>query len=155
MVLMTTSDLQLERIARGKVRDVYAVDGDRLLLHGSTGAGALRHAAAGAKVAVSAYLLDALVIAEAHPRAADISFGLALRAYRFDYLSEPKKPFGPVEMMVASPETVAAEAAPHAALAEGVFFTRDLVTEPANILYPQTFADRCHELSDHGVEVFS
>jgi nitroimidazol reductase NimA-like FMN-containing flavoprotein (pyridoxamine 5'-phosphate oxidase superfamily) len=40
-------------------------DGDRLLLHGTTGAGALRHAAAGAKVAVSAYLLDALVIAEA------------------------------------------------------------------------------------------
>ncbi|AQA06378.1 pyridoxamine 5'-phosphate oxidase [Mycobacterium sp. MS1601] len=39
-------------------------DGDRLLLHGSTGAGALRHLAAGAKVAVSAFLLDGLVIAE-------------------------------------------------------------------------------------------
>lgn len=38
--------------------------GDRLLLHGSTGAGALRHAATGAKVAVSAFLLDGLVIAE-------------------------------------------------------------------------------------------
>ena len=38
-------------------------DGDRLLLHGSTGAGAFRHVAAGAKVAVSAYLLDGLVIA--------------------------------------------------------------------------------------------
>jgi phosphoribosylaminoimidazole-succinocarboxamide synthase len=32
MVLMTTSDLPLQRIARGKVRDVYAVDSDRLLL---------------------------------------------------------------------------------------------------------------------------
>ena len=32
MMLMTTSDLPLERIARGKVRDVYAVDADRLLL---------------------------------------------------------------------------------------------------------------------------
>jgi len=39
-------------------------DGDRLLLHGSTGAGALRHAATGAKVAVSGFLLDGLVIAE-------------------------------------------------------------------------------------------
>ena len=29
---MTTSDLPLKRIARGKVRDVYEVDGDRLLL---------------------------------------------------------------------------------------------------------------------------
>ena len=32
MVLMTTSDLPLKRIARGKVRDVYEVDGERLLL---------------------------------------------------------------------------------------------------------------------------
>jgi phosphoribosylaminoimidazole-succinocarboxamide synthase len=32
MVAMTTSDLPLERIARGKVRDVYAVDAERLLL---------------------------------------------------------------------------------------------------------------------------
>ena len=32
MVLMTTSDLPLRRIARGKVRDVYEVDADRLLL---------------------------------------------------------------------------------------------------------------------------
>jgi phosphoribosylaminoimidazole-succinocarboxamide synthase len=32
MVLMTASDLPLRRIARGKVRDVYEVDADRLLL---------------------------------------------------------------------------------------------------------------------------
>ncbi len=32
MMLMTTSDLPLKLIARGKVRDVYEVEGDRLLL---------------------------------------------------------------------------------------------------------------------------
>jgi phosphoribosylaminoimidazole-succinocarboxamide synthase len=32
MLLMTTSDLPLKRIARGKVRDIYEVDDDRLLL---------------------------------------------------------------------------------------------------------------------------
>jgi phosphoribosylaminoimidazole-succinocarboxamide synthase len=32
MLLMTTSDLPLKLIARGKVRDVYEVEGDRLLL---------------------------------------------------------------------------------------------------------------------------
>jgi phosphoribosylaminoimidazole-succinocarboxamide synthase len=32
MVLMSASDLPLKRIARGKVRDVYEVDGERLLL---------------------------------------------------------------------------------------------------------------------------
>jgi len=39
-------------------------DGDRLLMHGSTGAGALRHAADGAPVAVSAFILDGIVVAE-------------------------------------------------------------------------------------------
>lgn len=43
---------------------LVARDGDRLLLHGSTGAGALRHVASGAEVAVSAYRVDGLVIAE-------------------------------------------------------------------------------------------
>jgi nitroimidazol reductase NimA-like FMN-containing flavoprotein (pyridoxamine 5'-phosphate oxidase superfamily) len=43
---------------------LVARDGDRLLLHGSTGAGALRHIAAGAKVCVSAFLFDGIVIAE-------------------------------------------------------------------------------------------
>lgn len=42
---------------------LYARDGDRLLLHGSTGAGALREAAAGAPVVLSVTLLDGLVYA--------------------------------------------------------------------------------------------
>ena len=32
MALMHSSDLPLPRVAQGKVRDVYAVDDDRLLL---------------------------------------------------------------------------------------------------------------------------
>ncbi|WBL31807.1 leucyl aminopeptidase [Sinirhodobacter sp. HNIBRBA609] len=95
----------------------------------------------------------ALVIAENHPSAAEIAFGLALRAYRFDYLSEEKKPFGPVSMMVAHPEEVAAKAAPHAALAEGVFFTRDLVNEPANILTTDDFAARLAAMHELGLDV--
>jgi leucyl aminopeptidase len=35
----------------------------------------------------------------------------------------------------------------------GTFFTRDLVSEPANILYPESFAERLAALSEHGVEV--
>ena len=42
---------------------LYARDGDRLLLHGSTGAGALRHVAAGATAAFCVYAVDALVLA--------------------------------------------------------------------------------------------
>lgn len=42
---------------------LYARDGDRLLLHGSTGAGALRHVAAGAPAVFSVFALDGLVLA--------------------------------------------------------------------------------------------
>ncbi|MEZ5823834.1 MAG: hypothetical protein R3C97_03545 [Geminicoccaceae bacterium] len=34
-----------------------------------------------------------------------------------------------------------------------VALTRDLVSEPANILYPETFAERCRELRKFGIEV--
>ena len=42
---------------------LYARDGDRLLLHGSTGAGALRGVAAGASAVLTVFALDALVVA--------------------------------------------------------------------------------------------
>ncbi|MXP19844.1 pyridoxamine 5'-phosphate oxidase family protein [Gordonia sp. HNM0687] len=41
-----------------------ARDGDRLLIHGSSGAGALRHVAAGAPVTFTAFLIDGLVVAQ-------------------------------------------------------------------------------------------
>jgi uncharacterized protein len=42
---------------------LYARDGDRILLHGSTGAGALRTVAAGAPAVLTVFALDALVVA--------------------------------------------------------------------------------------------
>ncbi len=42
---------------------LYARDGDRVLLHGSTGAGALREVAAGAPAVLTVVALDALVVA--------------------------------------------------------------------------------------------
>ena len=95
----------------------------------------------------------ALVLAESHPRASEISFGLALRAYAFDYHTKPKKAPGAVEIMVNRPEEVAAKAAPLAALTEGVFFTRDLVNEPANILTTDDFAARLGAMHELGLDV--
>lgn len=42
---------------------LHARDGDRVLLHGSTGAGALRHVADGAPAVFSVFVMDALVLA--------------------------------------------------------------------------------------------
>jgi leucyl aminopeptidase len=94
-----------------------------------------------------------LVLAD-HPRAADLSFGIAMRAYDFTphKTGEAKTP-GPVIMMVTAPETVAAAAGPMAAVAEGVFFTRDLVNEPANILTTHDFAARLAAMQELGLDV--
>lgn len=109
---------------------------------------------AGAAVGRGLGASGALVLAEAHPRAADIAFGLALRAYEFGaHKTADAKTFGAVDVMVTDAEAVAAKARPMAALAEGVFFTRDLVNEPANILTTDDFAARLAAMHELGLEV--
>lgn len=95
-----------------------------------------------------------LVLAESHPRAADLAFGLALRAYEFDtHKTGEKKTAGPVAIAVTNPEAIARAAAPMAAVAEGVFFTRDLVNEPANVLTTHDFAARLAAMQELGLDV--
>ncbi|NJS38514.1 MAG: leucyl aminopeptidase [Rhodobacteraceae bacterium] len=95
-----------------------------------------------------------LVLAEGHARAADLAFGLAMRAYDFTAHKSGEKPTpGPVTLMATDPEAVARAASPMAAVAEGVFFTRDLVNEPANILTTHDFAARLAAMQELGLEV--
>ncbi len=109
---------------------------------------------AGAAVGKALGTAGATVLAENHAHAAEISFGLAMRAYDFTpHKTAEKKPAGPVTMMVSNPEAVAASASPMAAVAEGVFFTRDLVNEPANVLTTNDFAARLAAMQELGLEV--
>lgn len=62
-------------------------------------------------------------------------------------------PRGRVTFMHQNPETLARAAADGAALAEGVFFARDLVNEPANVLTTSDFADRLLAMRELGLEV--
>ena len=125
-----------------------------LLVHLPRRAAVFEARKAGATLARVLGKPDLLVIAEAHPMAAEIAFGLALRAYAFTpHKSTPAEPRGAVVMAVARPEAVAARAAPMAAVAEGVFFTRDLVNEPANILTTHDFAARLAGMQELGLEV--
>ncbi len=109
---------------------------------------------AGAAVGRSLTPQPTVVLVGTHPRAADVAFGLAMRAYDFTphKTAEAKVP-GPVTLMVANPEAVAAAASPGAAVAEGVFFTRDLVNEPANVLTTNDFAARLAAMQDLGLDV--
>lgn len=109
---------------------------------------------AGAAIGRSHGTAPTLILAESHPRAADIAFGFAMRAYDFTaHKSGAQKVPGPVAMMTADPEVTAREASPMAAVAEGVFFTRDLVNEPANILTTHDFAARLAAMHELGLEV--
>ncbi|MCG7594178.1 pyridoxamine 5'-phosphate oxidase family protein [Mycobacterium sp. C3-094] len=94
-------------------------DGDRLLIHGSTGAGALRHAAAGAPVAISAFVLDGIVVAErqfdhsANYRSAVVrgtcrGVDKADRAAALDVFTDALLPGRPAECPPHTPSEVAA-----------------------------------------------
>lgn len=109
---------------------------------------------AGGTVAKDVGQAPVLVLAENHPHLADLLLGLTLRGYDFDvYKSAEKKPRGAVSVMVADPEAAGTALAAANALAQGVFFTRDLVNEPANVLTTSEFADRLLTLRELGVGV--
>ncbi|MWB77359.1 leucyl aminopeptidase [Pseudooceanicola sp. 216_PA32_1] len=95
-----------------------------------------------------------LLLAGNTRRVADIALGCALRGYDFDAQRTKKAdPRGAVTVMATKFEDAEAEAAPLLAVAQGVFFTRDLVNEPANVLTTTEFANRLSALADLGVEV--
>jgi leucyl aminopeptidase len=90
--------------------------------------------------------------------AARTAYGARLGAYRFDKYRTKQKPdekpsLESVTVMVA--ETAAAKKTylDLEAVAAGVEFTRNLVTEPANVIYPASLAAECRKLSKLGVKV--
>jgi leucyl aminopeptidase len=91
--------------------------------------------------------------------AAEFAFGARLRAWRFERYRTKEKPEAKPTLKSLTVQTGDAAAAKKAfgradAVAQGVFLTRELVSEPANILTPESFATRVRkELEDLGVEV--
>jgi leucyl aminopeptidase len=81
--------------------------------------------------------------------AAAVLLALRLRAWRHDAyrtrLSADKRPSLTTVHVIGAPEGTAAAWEREAALAKGVEFTRGLVTEPANIIYPATFVAACQK----------
>ena len=90
--------------------------------------------------------------------AAQLAFGARLRAYRFDKYKTKQKP----EQIASLERLTVTTAAPAAAelayepldkTASAVFFSRDLVSEPANVIYPETLAAQAATLTDLGARV--
>ncbi len=109
---------------------------------------------AGASIGKAKGQAALLILAGNLPLVAEVAYGVMLRAYEFtDHKTAEKKPQGAISLMVANPAAATTAFARHRALAEGQFFTRDLVSEPANILTTWEFAHRLQALQDLGLEV--
>jgi leucyl aminopeptidase len=108
------------------------------------------------RVTIDASGLDDLAVPAA-TAAAHIAHGLELRAWSFTRyrtkLPPKQKPSLDEVVIVNAPEGAAQAYERMKEVAGGVFLTRELVTEPANIIYPETFAQRAQSLSELGVKV--
>jgi leucyl aminopeptidase len=90
---------------------------------------------------------------------ADLALGARLRTYSFDLYKTKRKEGeerpSKAELIFACSNPVAAEKAwtRACAIADGVVLARDLVNEPANVLFPGEFARRAAALSKLGVGI--
>ncbi|MFM9889156.1 MAG: leucyl aminopeptidase [Rickettsiales bacterium] len=90
--------------------------------------------------------------------AAHLGYGARLRAYRFDKYRTKEKAEDKPKLKSVSVISRAADKAkklftPLLGIADSVHFSRDLVSEPANIIYPETLAAECKKLAKLGVKV--
>ncbi|HEX7872947.1 MAG TPA: leucyl aminopeptidase [Sphingobium sp.] len=102
------------------------------------------------RIAVIGGSLDAASLAA-------LSLGARLRSWRIDtYRTKQTEAQKPSLESIALVTGAAADDAAfvHAnALVAGVSLTRELVSEPGNIIYPESFVERCRNLADLGIEV--
>jgi leucyl aminopeptidase len=92
--------------------------------------------------------------------AARVALAAELRSWRYDrYQTRTKDKHKPTldEVTIVGGGDGAAErwASRWKPVAEGVAFTRTLVTEPPNIVYPESFVELCRPLAELGVEIDS
>ena len=134
----------------GKADSITANETEML---GGAIAGALQSAkATSAAIAIASHK----TLSEAET-ASLLASGASLRVYSFDQYKSKKpdkaKPLESITIHTASAEKAKAAFVPLAAIREGNHFARDLVNEPANILYPVEFANRAKQLAKVGVKI--
>ena len=159
---------------KGQLLDVLAPQGipnPRVLLVGmgeakevshndleEAAAGAVAHLSASGVAEAAILLGDDKDLPGAAERAARYALGATLRSYRFDKYktTEPaeKKP-SLKKLSICLKDAAGAKKAwaPLDGLAQGVIHTRDVVSEPANVIFPKSFAAEAQKLTALGVKV--
>ncbi len=153
--------------AKGQTLDLVAPAGgpDRVIVMGAGAEGELdglgvEHASASAFNAVKGSGATTLTVAfdVGAEEAARAAYGIELASYRFDRYRTKEKPEAKptvtaVRIATADPAAAEAAYAPLRAVADGIRFTRDLVSEPPNVLFPDEFARRVQAQSELGLEI--
>ena len=89
--------------------------------------------------------------------AAAVATGATLRAWRYDNyrtkLDAKQRPSLEDIVIVGGGAEAEVRWAANSAVVEGVAFTRELVTEPGNIIYPESFVERCRPLEALGITI--
>jgi leucyl aminopeptidase len=96
--------------------------------------------------------------ATAADAAAAVAFGAQLRSYRFDRYKTKEKPekkpsLAQLTIMSDAPGEAQRAYNPFEKAVAAIGFTRDLVSEPGNVIYPETLAAAARTLEQFGVEV--
>ncbi|MDB5469830.1 MAG: leucyl aminopeptidase, partial [Caulobacter sp.] len=86
------------------------------------------------------------------------AFGATLASYRFDKYrttekADKKPSIETIKVAVDDPAAAAGAWVELKTLADAIFFSRDLVSEPPNVLYPESYAQRVKALESMGLEV--
>ena len=109
---------------------------------------------AGAALAKSHGPQDMTIFAGGLKRVEELAQGMALRAYAFEtHKTADPKAVGDVTIQVSKPDALEDAKVAIDALVSGVFMTRDLTSEPANVLTTEEFANRLSSMSDLGLKV--
>lgn len=147
----------------GAVADLYAADGRVLLVGLGDGDSDKAYEKAGGALVAKVQTTEKTLVVDfsghktAGARAAALAFGAVMRNWRYDVyrtkLKASQKPSLEEIVIVGAGEGAEAAWASAKALADGVAFTKELVTEPANIIYPESFVERCQKLKELGVEI--
>jgi len=87
---------------------------------------------------------------EAGATAARVAFGYRLRSYRFDrhQAEQVNRDDLPIVRLLSNDRSAGEFDNDLAHLADGVYLARDMSSEPANIIYPQSFVERVEALFD-------
>ena len=86
----------------------------------------------------------------------DIAFGILLKTYNFNkYYTGKKIPeYTDFDLLIQDDSEASTKFKDKIAMAQSIWFTKDLISEPSNVLYPESYANRVASMGvDTGLEV--